>query len=88
MNVFCLVDDDIEDLNEQLIGLQQTRELEKEQAHATIQQIKTELQETKDQLTSDNMILGKAVIQLNLIIINVIKVFILLILEKFCLLLN
>lgn len=58
MNVFCLVDDDIEDLNEQLIGLQQTRELEKEQAHATIQQIKTELQETKDQLTSDNMILG------------------------------
>ncbi|XP_061169615.1 cilia- and flagella-associated protein 157-like [Saccostrea echinata] len=50
--------DDIEDLNEQLIGLQQTRELEKEQAHATIQQIKTELQETKDQLTSDNMILG------------------------------
>lgn len=59
MNVFCLVDDDIEDLNEQLIGLQQTRELEKEQAHATIQQIKTELQETKDQLTSDNMILGK-----------------------------
>ncbi|XP_048774461.2 cilia- and flagella-associated protein 157-like [Ostrea edulis] len=50
--------DDIEDLNEQLIGIQQTRELEKEQAHATIKQIKTELQETKDQLTSDNMILG------------------------------
>ncbi|KAK3087928.1 hypothetical protein FSP39_012548 [Pinctada imbricata] len=50
--------DEIADLNEQLSGLQQTRELEKEQANATIQQIKTELQETRDQLTSDNMILG------------------------------
>lgn len=58
MNLSCISDDDIEDLNEQLIGIQQTRELEKEQAHATIKQIKTELQETKDQLTSDNMILG------------------------------
>lgn len=58
MNLSCISDDDIEDLNEQLIGIQQTRELEKEQALATIQQIKTELQETKDQLTSDNMILG------------------------------
>lgn len=58
MNLSCISDDDIEDLNEQLIGIQQTRELEKEQAKATIQQIKTELQETKDQLTSDNMILG------------------------------
>ena len=57
--LICFIDDDIEDLNEQLTGLQQTRELEKEQALATITQIKTELQETKDQLTSDNMILGK-----------------------------
>lgn len=57
--LICFIDDDIEDLNEQLTGLQQTRELEKEQALATITQMKTELQETKDQLTSDNMILGK-----------------------------
>ncbi|OWF54650.1 cilia- and flagella-associated protein 157-like [Mizuhopecten yessoensis] len=50
--------DENADLQEQLIGLQQTREQEKEQANATIQQLRQEFQETKDQLTSDNMILG------------------------------
>ncbi len=50
--------DEIADLNDRLIGLQQARESEKEQYESHLQQIRTEFQETKDQLTSENMILG------------------------------
>jgi len=50
--------DEIADLNDRLIGLQQARDSEKEQYETTMQQLRTEFQETKDQLTSENMILG------------------------------
>jgi len=50
--------DEIADLNDRLIGLQQARDSEKEQYETGMQQLRTEFQETKDQLTSENMILG------------------------------
>jgi len=50
--------DEIADLNDRLIGLQQARDSEKESYETGMQQLRTEFQETKDQLTSENMILG------------------------------
>ena len=51
--------DDIADLNDRLIGLQQAKDAEKEHYEAEIQKLRNEFQETKDQLTSENMILSK-----------------------------
>ncbi|XP_064648997.1 cilia- and flagella-associated protein 157-like [Lineus longissimus] len=50
--------DEIADLNDRLIGLQQAKDAEKETYESQLQQLRTEFQETKDQLTSENMILG------------------------------
>ncbi|KAL8596770.1 hypothetical protein ACOMHN_053866 [Nucella lapillus] len=50
--------DEIADLNDRYIGLQQTRDNEREQYELQIQQQRNEYQEMKDQLTSENMILG------------------------------
>lgn len=50
--------DEIADLNDRLIGLQQAKDAEKEQYESQLQQIRSDFQEMKDQLTSENMILG------------------------------
>jgi len=50
--------DDIADLNDRLVGLQQAKDAEKEHYEAEIQKLRNEFQETKDQLTSENMILN------------------------------
>lgn len=50
--------DDIADLNDRLIGLQQAKDAEKEQYEGELQKLRNEFQETKDQLTSENMILN------------------------------
>ena len=50
--------DEIADLNDRYIGLQQTRDNECKQYELQIQQQRNEYQEMKDQLTSENMILG------------------------------
>lgn len=50
--------DEIADLNDRLIGLQQIKDQEKEQYESELQKLRTDYQEMKDQLTSDNMILG------------------------------
>ena len=50
--------EELEDLNDRLVGLQQAKDTEKESYESQLQQIRTEFQETKDQLTSENMILG------------------------------
>ena len=50
--------DEIADLNDRYIGLQQTRDNEREQYELQIKQQRNEYQEMKDQLTSENMILG------------------------------
>ncbi|GFO48575.1 cilia- and flagella-associated protein 157 [Plakobranchus ocellatus] len=50
--------DEIADLNDRHIGLQQTRDNEREAFKKQIQEQRTEYQEMKDQLTSENMILG------------------------------
>ena len=50
--------DELADLNDRYIGLQQTRDKEREQYELQIQQQRNEYQEMKDQLTSENMILG------------------------------
>ena len=52
--------DEIADLSDRLIGLQQAKDAEKEQYESELQRLRTEFQETKDQLTSENMILGKS----------------------------
>ncbi|KAJ8300128.1 hypothetical protein KUTeg_021647 [Tegillarca granosa] len=53
-----LKDNEIYDLNDRLHGLQQAREMEKEQANAQLQQLRADFQETKDRLSSENMALG------------------------------
>uniref|UniRef100_F6S448 Cilia- and flagella-associated protein 157 n=1 Tax=Ornithorhynchus anatinus TaxID=9258 RepID=F6S448_ORNAN len=50
--------DEITDLNEQLQGLQLSKEAEKDAFEAQLAQVRHEFQETKDQLTSENMVLG------------------------------
>lgn len=55
---FCVSADEIADLNDRYIGLQQTRDNEREHFELQIQQQRNEYQEMKDQLTSENMILG------------------------------
>ena len=42
-----------------MLGLQQSKEQEKEHYEAELQKLRTDYQEMKDQLTSENMILGK-----------------------------
>ncbi|MEE6505625.1 hypothetical protein FKM82_005595 [Ascaphus truei] len=50
--------DQIEDLNDQLVGLQQTKDAEKDAYEAQLTQVRREFQENKDQLTSENMLLA------------------------------
>ena len=45
-------------MNDRLIVLQQTKDAEKDAYEEQLQTLRTEFQETKDQLTSENMILG------------------------------
>ena len=62
-NVICywsFAADDIADLNDRLVGLQQAKDAEKEQYESELQKLRNEFQETKDQLTSENMILSKS----------------------------
>lgn len=50
--------DEITDLNKQLQSIQLARELEKDAFEAQLAQVRHEFQETKDQLTTENIILG------------------------------
>ncbi|XP_033116447.1 cilia- and flagella-associated protein 157-like [Anneissia japonica] len=50
--------DEIADLNDRLVGLQQAKDAEKDGYEQQLTQLRTEFQETKDQLTSENMILS------------------------------
>ncbi|XP_043842725.1 cilia- and flagella-associated protein 157-like [Dromiciops gliroides] len=50
--------DEIADLNSQLQGLQISKEMEKDAFEAQLAQVRHEFQETKDQLTMENIILG------------------------------
>ncbi|XP_019492213.1 PREDICTED: cilia- and flagella-associated protein 157 [Hipposideros armiger] len=50
--------DEITDLNKQLQSMQLARELEKDAFEAQLAQVRHEFQETKDQLTTENIILG------------------------------
>ncbi|XP_055255055.1 cilia- and flagella-associated protein 157 isoform X2 [Moschus berezovskii] len=50
--------DEITDLNEQLQSLQLAKEIEKDAFEAQLAQVRHEFQETKDQLTTENIILG------------------------------
>lgn len=52
--------DEIADLNDRLVGLQQAKDIEKDAYEQQLAQLRTEFQETKDQLTSENMILSKS----------------------------
>lgn len=50
--------DEIADLQDRLIGLQQAKDAEKDQFEVQLATLRTEMQEIKDQLTSENMVLG------------------------------
>ena len=50
--------DEIADLQEKIIGLQQTKDMEKDKYDLEITTLKTQVLEVKDQLTSENMVLG------------------------------
>jgi len=49
--------DEIADLQERIIGIQQAKDVQKDKYEVEITTIKTEMQEVKDQLTSENMVL-------------------------------
>lgn len=51
--------DEIADLNEQLQSLQLAKEMEKDAFEAQLAQVRHEFQETKDQLTTENIVLGE-----------------------------
>lgn len=51
--------DEIADLNEQLQNLQLAKDMEKDAFEAQLAQVRHEFQETKDQLTTENNILGE-----------------------------
>merc|ERR1719494_701393 len=50
--------DEIADLQDRLIGLQQAKDAEKDQYEVQLATLRTEMQEIKDQLTSENMVLN------------------------------
>ncbi|KAM8934273.1 cilia- and flagella-associated protein 157 [Pelodytes ibericus] len=50
--------DEIADLNDQLMGLQQAKDAEKDAYEAQLAQVRHEFQGTKDRLTSENMLLA------------------------------
>lgn len=50
--------DEIADLRDRRVGLRQAKESEKENFESRLQQLRTEFQEMKDQLTSENNVLG------------------------------
>ncbi|KYO23221.1 cilia- and flagella-associated protein 157 [Alligator mississippiensis] len=50
--------DEIAELHDQMLGLQQAKDAEKEAFEAQLAQVRHEFQETKDQLTSENMLLS------------------------------
>lgn len=50
--------EELADLQDRLIGLQQAKDAEKDQYEVQLATIRTEMQEVKDQLTSENMVLG------------------------------
>ncbi|XP_018113460.1 cilia- and flagella-associated protein 157 isoform X2 [Xenopus laevis] len=50
--------DEIADLNDQLLGLQQAKDAEKDAYEAQLAQVRHELQDTKERLTSENMLLA------------------------------
>ncbi|XP_069741843.1 cilia- and flagella-associated protein 157 [Narcine bancroftii] len=50
--------DEIADLNDKMVGLMQAKENEKGTYESQLSQLRQEFQETKDQLTSENMILA------------------------------
>ena len=49
--------DEIADLQEKIIGVQQAKDIQKDKYEVEITTVKTEMQEVKDQLTSENMVL-------------------------------
>lgn len=53
--------DEIAELHDQMLGLQQAKDAEKEAFEAQLAQVRHEFQETKDQLTSENMLLSKVI---------------------------
>ncbi|CAH2316230.1 Hypothetical predicted protein [Pelobates cultripes] len=50
--------DEIADLNDQLLGLQQAKDAEKDAYEAQMAQLRHEFQETRDRLSSENMLLA------------------------------
>jgi len=56
--LLCCTVDEISDLNERLVGLQQTKDQDREMFEQQLQQLRNEYRETKEQLSSDNMMLG------------------------------
>jgi len=57
--MILFTDDTILDLKDRLLGTQQAKDAEKEQYEQKLQQLRNEFQNMKDQLTSENMILGQ-----------------------------
>ena len=63
--MYCAVDE-ISDLNDRLIGLQHTKDQDREMFEQQLQQIRNEHRETNEQLSSDNMMLSTFFIRVSI----------------------
>jgi len=63
--LYCAVDE-ISDLNDRLIGLQHTKDQDREMFEQQLQQIRNEHRETNEQLSSDNMMLSTFFIRVSI----------------------
>ena len=52
---------EIIDTTDRLTGLQQAKDVEREAYEAQLQQLRTEYKETKEQLISENIVIGKII---------------------------
>jgi hypothetical protein len=62
--------DEILDLNDKLVGLQQAKDSEKEAFEKQLTDLRTEFQETKDNLTNQNNALRKRILKILMYFIN------------------
>ena len=60
-NFFLFSEDECNDLKDQLIGLEQTLESEKERLNAQITQLRTEYQEKNDKLSAELTLTSKSI---------------------------
>lgn len=60
--LWCYTVDEISDMNDHLVGLQQTKDKDHEMFEQQLQHLRNEYEETKEKLSSENMLLSECVV--------------------------